>query len=107
MKANYKRIKDIKIDIQSTDIEEILKFDNHGRDGFYKCEECTGPILGHLEVKCRALNGARYDPVTEKSFKDWPERIPEFRAAVAQRERKREEKQAESQAEKLGEAVKE
>ena len=56
MKANYKRIEDIKIDIWSTDIEEILKFDNYGRYGFYKCKSCSGPILGHLEVKCRALN---------------------------------------------------
>ena len=64
MKANYKRIEDIKIDIRSSEIEEILKFDNHGRYGFYKCELCSGPILGHLEVKCKALNGARYDQVT-------------------------------------------
>ena len=70
MKANYKRIEDIKVDIQSADIEEIWKFDNHGRYSFYKCEACTGPILGHLEVKCRALNGAGYDPVTEKSDDD-------------------------------------
>ena len=83
-----------------------MKFDNHGRYGFYKCESCSGPIIGHLEVKCRALNGARYDQVTEKSFEDWLERIPEFRVAVAQRERKKEAKQAENQAGKLGEAVK-
>ena len=106
MKANYERIENIKVDIQNADIEEIVKLDTYGRYGFYKCEACSGPILGHLEVKCRALNGVRYDPVTEKSFKDWLERISEFRVAMVQRERKKEAKQAENQAEKLGEAVK-
>ena len=87
MKANYKRIEDIKVDIRSTDIEEILKFDNHGRYGFYKCESCGGPILGHMEVKCRALNGVRCNMVTENSFEDCLEIIPEFR--VAERKEKR------------------
>ena len=93
------------MEIRSTDIEEILKFDNHDRYGFYKCESCGGPMLGHMEVKCRALNGVMYDMVTNKIFKDWLERIPEFRVAVNQRERKREVNNAESQAEKLGEVV--
>ena len=67
MKANYKKLDEIKIDIQRTEVEEFLKFDNHGRYGFFKCEACGGPILGHLEVKCRALNDARYENQTVKS----------------------------------------
>ena len=105
MKANYKKLNDIRIDIRRTELEEFLKFDNHGRYGFFKCESCSGPILGHLEVKCRGLNGERYDHQTVKSFEEWLERTAEFRQAIMDRERKKEDKQAELQANKLGEAV--
>ena len=30
MKANYKKINDIKTDIKNTGLDEFLKFDNHG-----------------------------------------------------------------------------
>ena len=86
MKTNYKKIDDIQIDIRRTDLEEFLKFNNHGRYGFFKCEACGGPILGHLEVKCRGLNGDRYNHQTVKSFEEWLERIPEFRQAITDRE---------------------
>ena len=105
MKANYKKIDDIQIDIRRTDLEEFLKFDNHGRYGFFKCEACSGPILGHLEVKCRGLNGDRYDHQTVKRFEEWLERILEFRQALTNREERKEEKQAELQANKLEQAL--
>ena len=105
LNANYKKIDNIQIDIQRTELEEFLKFDNHGRYGFFKCEACSGPILGHIEAKCRGLNGDQYDHQTVKSFEEWLERIPEFRQAITNREEKKEEKQAELQANKLGEAV--
>ena len=62
-------------------------------------------MLGHLQVKCRGLNGERYDDRTAKSFEDWLERIAEFRRAIADREDSKEDRQAENQANKLGEAV--
>ena len=71
MKANYKKIDDIKTDIKNTGLDEFLKFNNHGRYGFFKCEACAGPMLGHQQVKCRGLNGERYDDRTAKSFEDW------------------------------------
>ena len=90
MKANYKKIAEIQLDVQRTQLEEFLKFDSRDRYGFFKCEECGGPILGHIEPKCRGLNGARYDAVTVKSMEDWLERIPEFQHAVKERIRKKE-----------------
>ena len=93
MKNNYKKLDDITTDIQRTEVEEFLKFDNHGRYGFFKCEACGGPILGHLQVKCRGLDGARYDNQTVKSFEAWLERITVFRQAVTERERERKHKQ--------------
>ena len=105
MKDNYKKLDDIATDIRNSEIEKVLKFDSQDRYGFFHCETCGGPILGHLEPKCRRLNGVRYDNQTVKSFEDWLERIAEFRQAIADRERKKEEKQAELQATKLGQAM--
>ena len=70
MKANYKKLEDIAIDIWRTELDEFLKFDSNGRYGFFRCEACAGPILGHLEVKCRGLNGESYDAITARSFED-------------------------------------
>ena len=92
MKANYKKLEDIVIDIRRTELDEFLKFDSNGRYGFFRCEACSGPILGHLEAKCRGLKGERYDALMNKSFEDWLERIPEFRQAIAERKRREEEK---------------
>ena len=79
MKANYKKLKEVVVDIQWTDLGEFLKFDNLGRYKFFKCEECSGPILGHLTVQCRGIKEERYDHPTVKSFNEWLERCAEFR----------------------------
>ena len=92
MKANYKKEEEIQADVQYGDIEEYCKFDNQGRVGFYRCELCSGPILGHMEVKCRALNGQRYDLNIVKSFQEWLERLQEFKKAKEKREERKEEK---------------
>ena len=91
MKANYKKAADLKSDIKKTDVDEFLKFDSADRYGFFKCEACGGPFLGHLEPKCWGLNGTRYDGHTVKSMEDWLERIPEFQHAIKERIRKKEE----------------
>ena len=97
MKANYKKIEDIQFDIRRTELEEFLKFDNHGRYRFFKYESCCGLILGHLEPKYRGLNGEQYDNKMVKIFEEWLERIPEFRQAITKREERKEEKRAELQ----------
>ena len=88
MKTNYKKLDDIIIEIRNSEIEELLKFDSNGRYKFFKCETCGGPILGHQEVKCRCLDGIRYNKQIVKSFEDWLERIAVLRQAVTERERK-------------------
>ena len=99
MKANYKKLADLQNDIRKTEVDEFLKFDSADRYGFFKCEACGGPILGHLEPKCRGLNGARYDGHTVKSMEDWLERIPEFQQAVKERTRKKEDEKYKRKAE--------
>ena len=47
MKSNYKKLDDISTDVKNHGIDEYLKYDNHGRFGFLKCEGCDGPMLGH------------------------------------------------------------
>ena len=57
MKSNYKKLDDITTDIKNHRLDEYLKYDNHGRYSFFKCEGCDGPMLVHQQVKCRGLNG--------------------------------------------------
>ena len=45
-----------------------------------------------MEVKCRASDGARYEPDIAKSFEDWLERLLEVRRAKDKREERKEEK---------------
>ena len=75
MKNNYKKIDDITLEVRNSEIEDLLKFDNNGKYEFFKCETCDGPILGHQEVKCRGLDGIRYNTQIVKSFENWLERI--------------------------------
>ena len=75
MKNNYKNIDDIMHEVRSSEIEDFLEFVNNGRYEFYKCENCDGPILGHQEVKCRGLDGIRYDEQVVKSFENWLDTI--------------------------------
>ena len=59
MKNNYKKEADISTDVKNHGIDEYLKYDVYGRFGFFHCELCEGPLLGHQQTKCR--NGERYD----------------------------------------------
>ena len=57
MKATYKKLEDIKDEIWRGDMEEYMKFDNNRRYRFYHCESCAGPVIGHMDTRCRGLNG--------------------------------------------------
>ena len=78
MKNNYKKIDDITYKIRHSEIEDLVEFDNNGKYEFIRCETCDGPILGHIEAKCRNLEGIRYDEQIVKSFKHWLKRINGF-----------------------------
>ena len=104
MKKNYKNADEITADLKNTGLDEFLKHDVHGRFGFYLCEGCGGPMLGHIQTKCCGLTEG-YDSQTVNKFQNWLERLPEFKRQVEQRKLSMEDRQAELQARKLGEAV--
>ena len=101
MKSDYKNMEEMKAEVMAVNIEEFLQFNNNGRFDFYKCESCGGPMLGHMEAKCRGLKGARYEEPIVKAFKDWFRGIPELKVAVDNRERRKEERKAERKAESM------
>ena len=49
-------------------IDNFLEFDYGGRYKFARCEGCDGPLLRHLEVKCKGKEGARYESATKQSL---------------------------------------
>ena len=88
MKNNYKKIDDITHEIRHSEIEDFLEFDDNGKYKFFKCETCSGPILGHIEVKCRSLEGARYEREIVESLQNWLRRNKVFQQAVTERNKK-------------------
>ena len=89
MKNNYKKIDDIASEIRHSEIEDFLEFDDGGKYKFLKCEICSGPIQGHIEVKCRSLDGARYNREIIESLQNWIRRNKTFQQAVTERYIKR------------------
>ena len=53
MKTNYLKLEDITLKIKSHGLKGYLKFKNTGEYSFFTCEDCDGPILGHIKAKCR------------------------------------------------------
>ena len=74
MKKNYMKQEEITINIKTHGLKEYLEFKNTGEYQFFRCEDCDGPILGHIQAKCR--NGDTYDDRTITKFEGWLERIP-------------------------------
>ena len=58
----------------------------NGKYEFIHCEDCNGPILGHLTVKYPKLE---YDAEVMSKFKNYLKRIGGFKEAVWAREKKR------------------
>ena len=50
--TNYKRDSDIDTELGNVDIENFVEFDYSGNYTFREREYCTGPLLGHIQVKC-------------------------------------------------------
>ena len=85
MKNNYKKIDDIASEIRHSEIEDFLEFEDSGKYKFLKCEMCNGPILGHIEVKCRSLDGGRYEREVVESLQNWMRRNKTFQQAITER----------------------
>ena len=113
MKKNYGSLADIEEEIKNVDIDNFLEFDYGGLYEFARCEGCYGPLLGHLEAKCKGKEGARYERETVRLFENYLKRIGGFKEAVwARQKKKREEnemirlKEAEVMANKFADVIK-
>ena len=51
IKANYKNDDEITTELDSN-LHNFLEFDNNGKYELRTCEDCNGPMIGHLKVKC-------------------------------------------------------
>ena len=82
MRKNYKKAEDIAIDIQNNGLDDYVEFDNIGRYEFYKCGSCDGPMLGHLQNKCRQKDP--YEERTIKSFENDLRRVSELKKHITE-----------------------
>ena len=100
-KTNYKKIDDIASEIRHSEIEDFLEFYDGDKYKFLKCEMCNGHILGHIEVKCRSLDGARYDKEVVESLQNWMKRNKTFQQAVTERNKKNKNEEHEKMSETM------
>ena len=52
MKKNYKLYSEIEEEMKNVVLENFLDFDLNGRYEFASCEDCNGPLMGHMKAKC-------------------------------------------------------
>ena len=95
-KNNYKKIDDIASEIRHSEIEDFLEFYNGDKYKFLKCEMCNG-----IEVKCRSLDGARYDKEIVESLQNWMKRNKTFQQAVTERNKKNKNEEQEKMSETI------
>ena len=69
-------------------LENFLDFDFNGRYEFTSCEDCNGPLMGHIKAKCPKL---AYGDEDVKKFENYLERIGGFKETVWAREKKKQE----------------
>ena len=84
MKSKYLNIEQIVIRLKADTVEEYLEFNSSGDYEFLSCEDCDGPMLGHLINKCTGLQES-YEKKTIVKFKEWLKKIPEFRTQIRER----------------------
>ena len=92
--------------IKAVGLRDYLEFDNTGKYQFLTCENCDGPVLGHITAKCRhILEGESYDERTVAKFENWLKRIPELRKKIEERAIYEVDRQAQTQAELISRAM--
>ena len=75
MKKIYRSLAEIEKYMNNVDIENFLEFDLNGRYEFARCKGCDGHLLGHLEVRCKGKEGARYESENVRLFENYLKRI--------------------------------
>ena len=86
MKENYMAIEAMTTQIRADGLRDYLEFDNNGKYQFLTCENCDGPMLGHITAKCQhIIEGESYDEKTIGKFENWLKRIPELRRLIDER----------------------
>ena len=103
-KADYMSVETISTGIKADGLDDYLEFENNGKYQFLRCENCDGPILGHITTKCR--HGDGYDEKTIERFESWLKRIPEFRRQIKERTVSEADRQAQTQAEIMSRMIK-
>ena len=109
MKKNYKSCSEIEEEMKNVVLENFLDFDFKGRYEFASCEDCNGPLMGHMKAKCPKL---AYGDEDVKKFETYLKRIGGFKEALWAREKKNKEenekieiKKEEIRASKFAEAI--
>ena len=109
MKKNYKSCSEIEEEMKNVVLENFLDFDFNSRFKFVNCEDCNGPLMGHMKAKCPKL---AYGDEDVKKFETYLKRIGGFKEALWAREKKNREenekielKKEEIRASKFAEAV--
>ena len=72
MKNNYKLCSEIEEEMKNIELEHFLNFDYNGNYEFASCEDCNGPLLGHLKAKCSKIG---YGEEDVKKFENYLKRI--------------------------------
>ena len=100
MKDNYMNAENITVRLKADGLKDYLKFKSNGEYEFLSCENCDGPMLGHIITKCRHSEG--YDEKTIAKFQKWLERIHELRKQIKERAINEADRAATTQAEIMG-----
>ena len=102
MKSNYNKESKIEEEMEGVVIENFLDFDDDGRYKFERCEDCKGPMMGHLKVKCPKVE---YSEEDVKRFERYIKNIGGFKEALWARYRKKVEEAEKIRAKEFADAI--
>ena len=88
IKKNYKSCSEVEEEMKIVELENFLDFDYNGKYEFASCEDCNGPLLGHLKAKCPKIT---YDEEDVKMFETYLKRVVGFKEAFWARDKKEKE----------------
>ena len=101
---NYKTDEDIVVET-GNGIENFLNFNQNGEFRFIHCGSCGGPILGHKQNNCTAMNNVWYSDELVKAFEEKIRVMDGFRKKVKKYREQEEEKESSRQVKEIGASV--